>query len=192
MEKRKFLAITGSGSWLTKFVGIGSQGETRFTLANTLADAGFSPPAVGLCHGFLVTPWLHLNHSHGFPPMQRVLDYLAFRSRLPPTTPGVSLGQLFAVAVHNFHKHWGDPDRFAAVPCCTDNRMHAWEWVRAADGWQKLDSLDHHAAHDMVGCRDIAWDVAGAAVEFGLSTDKGTRWGRPYRRASGAKCRIGS
>ena len=214
MEKRKFLAITGSGSWLAKFVGIGSQGENSFTLASTLADAGFSPPAAGLCHGFLVTPWVHPNSSRGFPPIQRVLDYLAFRSRLPPTTPGASLEQLFAMAVHNFHEHWGDPaadavrkalgdpGRFTAVPCCTDNRMHAWEWVRATDGWQKLDSLDHHAAHDMVGCQDIAWDVAGAAVEFGLSnrqrealrTALSTRIGRevPHRFvAANELCYLG-
>ena len=33
----------------------------------------------------------------------------------------------------------------------------------------KTDALDHNAAHDLVGCQDIAWDVAGASVEFDLS-----------------------
>ncbi|WP_431268207.1 hypothetical protein [Dankookia sp. P2] len=28
--------------------------------------------------------------------------------------------------------------------------------------------MDHHAAHDLIGCQDIAWDVAGAMVELGL------------------------
>ena len=33
----------------------------------------------------------------------------------------------------------------------------------------KTDALDHHAAHDLVGCQDIAWDIAGAAVELDLA-----------------------
>jgi hypothetical protein len=32
----------------------------------------------------------------------------------------------------------------------------------------KTDALDHHQAHDLVGCQDLAWDVAGAIVEFDL------------------------
>jgi len=30
--------------------------------------------------------------------------------------------------------------------------------------------VDHHAGHDLVGCQDPAWGVAGAAAELGLST----------------------
>lgn len=181
MEKRKFLAVTSDRSWLAKFVGIGKEGERKLALANTLASAGFSPPPAALCHGFLVTPWLKSALTHRSPPFERVLDYLVFRASLPATTPGASLEQLFAMAVHNFGEHWGisagdavrkslgNPAWFAPVPCCTDNRMHAWEWVRGGDIWYKLDALDHHAAHDMVGCQDITWDLAGAAVELGLS-----------------------
>jgi hypothetical protein len=31
-----------------------------------------------------------------------------------------------------------------------------------------MDALDHHCSHDLVGAQDIAWDVAGAAIEFDL------------------------
>ena len=34
----------------------------------------------------------------------------------------------------------------------------------------KCDALDHHAAHDLVGCQDIAWDIVGACVELPLSS----------------------
>jgi hypothetical protein len=48
--------------------------------------------------------------------------------------------------------------------------MHPWEWLVCRDGrLLKTDALDHHAAHDLVGCQDIAWDVVGAAVELGLT-----------------------
>ena len=32
----------------------------------------------------------------------------------------------------------------------------------------KSDALDHCHAHDLVGCQDVAWDIAGAAIEFDL------------------------
>jgi hypothetical protein len=51
-----------------------------------------------------------------------------------------------------------------------DGRLHAWEWLVRDDGALiKADALDHHAAHDLVGCQDLTWDLAGAAVELGLS-----------------------
>ncbi len=54
-------------------------------------------------------------------------------------------------------------------PIAIDGRLHPHEWiVDGAGRWLKTDALDHHAAHDLVGCQDAGWDVAGAAVEFGL------------------------
>jgi hypothetical protein len=56
----------------------------------------------------------------------------------------------------------------------TDNRLHAWEWLALPDGrLLKADALDHHAAHDLVGCQDAAWDVAGALCELGLEGERG-------------------
>jgi hypothetical protein len=181
IEKRKFLAVTERGIWLGKFAGIGSIGEAKLALAGELSRAGFTPAPRGLCHGFLVMPWLQARRGSALaPPIQHVLDYLAFRASLPALNPGATMDQLFAMAAYNFGEYWGeraagsiraalgDPARFDPVPCCTDNRMHIWEWLHCAQGWQKFDGIDHHAAHDMIGPQDIAWDVAGAAVEFGL------------------------
>jgi hypothetical protein len=33
----------------------------------------------------------------------------------------------------------------------------------------KCDGLDHHAGHELSGCQDLLWDVAGAEAELGLS-----------------------
>ena len=49
-----------------------------------------------------------------------------------------------------------------------DGRMLPHEWLLTADGWLKADALDHHDDHFYPGCQDIAWDIAGAAVEFGF------------------------
>ena len=62
----------------------------------------------------------------------------------------------------------GTPD---LAPVRIDGRLHAWEWLVLADGsLLKTDAIDQAAGHDLIGCQDIAWDVAGAAVEFALSS----------------------
>ena len=56
-------------------------------------------------------------------------------------------------------------------PIRVDGRMHPWEWIVGRDGaLVKTDALDHHQAHDLIGCQDAAWDLAGAAIEFDLNS----------------------
>ena len=49
----------------------------------------------------------------------------------------------------------------------------------------KTDALDHHAGHDLVGAQDIAWDVAGAIVEFRLVGDEPRTLVEHVERAAG-------
>jgi len=59
-------------------------------------------------------------------------------------------------------------------PILTDNRMHAWEWLVTREGSiLKADALDHHRGNDLVGPQDVAWDLAGAAIELDLDLDDG-------------------
>lgn len=53
-------------------------------------------------------------------------------------------------------------------PIRTDNRLHAWKWVATERAILKLDGVDHCEAHDLIGCQDIAWDIAGSIAEHGL------------------------
>jgi hypothetical protein len=58
----------------------------------------------------------------------------------------------------------------------TDNKLDRNEWLRLRDGRVlKTDALDHHQGHDLIGCQDVAWDVAGAIVEFGLGPREADR-----------------
>ena len=116
----------------------------------------------------------------------RLAAYIGFRAQCFAAAPddGASLAQLLAMARHNAASGVGatlaqrlDPwagelahlDR-QVRRLRTDNRLHAWEWLRTSDGrLMKTDALDHHAAHDLVGCQDITWDIAGAGIEFGLA-----------------------
>ena len=193
-ERRKFLALSDSGRWLVKFAGLGAEGARKLARARLLAAAGFSPQPAGLCHGFLVERWrddlvplsapLAASLRAGL--IERAGDYLGFRGRTFASDPssGASLERLWEMGRVNTEASLGPAaasawDRWqpqlAALeslraPVETDNRMHLWEWLAGGDRILKTDALDHHAGHDPIGCQDIAWDLAGAAVEFDLSS----------------------
>lgn len=194
-ERRKFLARTVDGrTWLVKFAGLGHAARERFACAGQLAAAGFSPAVAGLCHGFLVERW-HAEMTPLAPTrlanaalrarlVERVADYIAFRARsfAAPGEGGASLQALHDAARHNglealgnqgaaaWDRHGREAARLQSRvrPVRTDNRMHAWEWLADGNRLLKTDAVDHHAGHDLVGCQDPAWDVAGAMAEFGL------------------------
>ena len=197
-ERRKFLLRAGGEVWLLKFAGLGRDGERKLERARTLHAAGFTPAVAGHRHGFLVEEWLggarSLDRSGGRDRAwlaERVGRYLGFRARRFPAAPGqgASLAALRDMARHNtaeaMGEEWGRrvERRTAGLEAFeprlrraeTDNRLHAWEWLVSPDGrLLKADALDHHAAHDLVGCQDVAWDVAGAVAELGLDGEFGT------------------
>lgn len=189
-ERLKYRARTLAGEWLLKFNGLGRYGAEKHARGRIVAEAGFTPPLAGLRHGFLVERWL--GDARALDPaavsrealVARVGDYLGFRAKHLPAEPeaGASPAELAAMLRRNAELGEAVPvadlDRFcaalsrsAASPCpaVTDNRLHAHEWLETAEGRIiKTDALDHAAAHDLVGCQDIAWDIAGAATELGF------------------------
>jgi hypothetical protein len=187
-ERRKFLMRTDSGAWLLKFVGLGRIGEAKFARARRLAEAGFVPPPEGWRHGFLAEPWLHARapalQAGREATIEQLGAYLAFRARaLPaPREAGASMAELAAMASYNLEQDMGaasaplvgEMRRLAegAPPLQrirTDGRMHRWEWLAAPGGQlRKADALDHDDAHDLIGCQDVTWDIAGALVEWEL------------------------
>jgi hypothetical protein len=189
-ERRKYLLQGERGTWLLKFSGLGSAGERGFDHARRLGEAGFSPPALALRYGFTATPWLEaapleLQEGDRARFIGHLGAYLGWRAaHLPaPETAGAALPALLVMARTNAGEALGgastatapllDPDRWAAAPqlrrCWTDNRLHRREWLALPDGrWLKTDGVDHAAGHDLIGAQDVAWDIAGAIVEFDL------------------------
>ena len=198
-ERRKFLAETENGRWLVKFIGLGREGERKYLRAKALAAAGFVNQPAGLCHGFMVERWrddllpmpAHPAGDLRARLIDRLGDYLGFRARSFPAceSAGASVRSLWEMGRFNTQAVLGDTLAAAwdawepALDALsralrrieTDNRMHAWEWLAAGTLILKTDAVDHHAAHDLVGCQDLAWDLAGAAVEFELSNDEVAR-----------------
>jgi hypothetical protein len=160
-------------------------------VARSLHAASFVPEVAGLRHGFMVERWLEdactldqarVDRAYL---IERIGAYLGFRARhLPASRSGATLPDLLHMASYNTRQALGPTaadeleqrlhpglalgDRIFRVD--TDNRMHRHEWLVLEDGdLIKTDAVDHSATHDLIGCQDIAWDVAGAIVEFSLS-----------------------
>jgi hypothetical protein len=188
----KFLAGSGGERILLRFAGLGMIGERKLAMAKAMHGAGFTPEPLGLAHGFLAERW----HEDAQPldrserPLPEMAAYIGARARLFPAaeSEGASIEELFAMTRRNVEvalgteasarlDHWEQrlgslAGRVSRVR--TDNRMDARKWRRLSDGrLLKTDALDHHCAHDLIGAQDMAWDAAGAAVEFDL--DPGER-----------------
>jgi hypothetical protein len=80
-------------------------------------------------------------------------------------------------------------------PVIADGRMQPHEWVWSAAGeLLKTDSGSHGDDHFFPGPTDIAWDLAGAIVEWQMNEQQTAEFLNRYRRASGddASARIDS
>jgi hypothetical protein len=189
-ERRKYLLQAGGRSWLLKFAGLGCYGRDKLALAQELE--GLIPPVAGLRHGFLVTPWLEDARPLPLVPeidrkalLDAAASYLARRAGLAadPRDRGANPERLFEMMSYNTGKALGLEtaealgdwkDRLPEIVrrehlVLTDNKPHAWEWLVMPDGKiLKADALDHHRTNDLVGPQDLAWDLAGTAVELNL------------------------
>jgi hypothetical protein len=196
-ERRKFLLRAGGRRWLLKFAGLGAYGERRLARARVLQEAGFTPPVVGLRHGFLVQPWLEearplaaLRDVDRRALVRRVGEYLGFRAKhftVREAERGASPRQLLEMARRNvclgLGAEWAEAlgawePRLSSLERAvhrveTDNKLQPWEWLVLPEGrFLKADAVDHHEAHDLIGCQDIAWDLVGAEVELELAEDE--------------------
>ncbi|CAN7617154.1 hypothetical protein LJR219_004746 [Phenylobacterium sp. LjRoot219] len=185
-ERRKFRLTGRSGTYVARFAGLGREGLAKIERAQALHAVGFGAEPLALRHGFLLERWIDGRPLLGPPPdraatLRRLGDYLRFRWRaLPAETAGARGDELREMARVNAGEIGGPKlaDRvvrrleamdLVEAPAPIDGRLHRWEWLQVADGGLlKTDALDHCCAHDLIGCQDIGWDLAGAAVEFEL------------------------
>jgi hypothetical protein len=174
-ERAKYRVRTANGDWLVRFAGLGFIGEEKLALARLLEGEGFGPEIHGLTHGWLLLRW-HDEARPSRPTFDELAAYLRLRAAFP-AEQGASLGELVTMVRRNApgFERWSPPvDRLQerVRPVRIDGRLHAHEWLRLPSGrLLKADALDHHQGHDIVGCQDLAWDVAGAAIELGLSPE---------------------
>lgn len=137
------------------------------------------PPTRGLSHGFLEQDWVD---GHACPTLRgratadRIARYLAFLRQSCATSRAARADDLIEMMWHNLAEvklPGGAPlerltacaNRFDEPEVAVDGRLLPQEWIAAHGTLLKVDALDHHADDFLPGCRDVAWDVAGALVE---------------------------
>jgi hypothetical protein len=134
--------------------------------------------------------------------LSRYLTLLARGFRVYDEPRGASLDELFRMCTHNALQLLGDaaarelePYRQRllhlserARPVAIDGKLDRHEWLVLREGHvQKTDALDHHLGHDLIGCQDIAWDVAGAKVELDLRASELDRLLASLRDGAGVR-----
>ncbi len=188
-ERVKLRVETASGDYLLKFSGFTPLTEQAFARAREFATRGFGLMPLAERHGMMLWPWCAqarpLTRAHKFDVVPMLADMLAFRAAHWTSGPsGASVHDLYEMARVNLTEALGEAgaaplavwrphlDAIAAEaePVRIDGKLDCHEFLRIPDGlFVKTDALDHHAAHDLIGCQDIYWDVAGATIEWTLS-----------------------
>jgi len=193
LEPAKFLAADEHS--LFKFEGYGHFGEEVGARAMFLAARGFSPRYLGNHSGFGQYERVHgrtLTLCDRSPELlRRMAEYLAWRAEAfssdTPQTP-----EFEEMLRWNWQAEFGEdlrddesPLLAARVTIC-DGRMMPHEWLRTDRGeLLKLDAVSHGDNHFFPGPCDIAWDVAGAIVEWEMLGQLRERFIHEYETRSG-------
>jgi hypothetical protein len=203
-ERRKFLGRRPGGEHiLIKFEGLDAMAAGRRDHAERLAEAGFAPPVAGFAHGFLATRWMDGRpleaRDANADVLRSIARYSAWRSRRERAghlaDPGPLVDMLRVNAHEGLGGEWGalaagQGARYAAAVARApavrvDGRMSPHEWLRTAGSLTKTDGVSHHDDHFYPGAHDIAWDLAGACIEWDLDAPATRMLVREYAAASG-------
>jgi len=179
MERLKFLAP--DRKHLFKFEGMGPVRADLRQRAFVLADAGFSPRAYDAGDGFLEYEKLDgrvmriddLSSSA----LDRMARYCAFRVSHFPARQD-SAGDFRHMLEFNTRQEFGvdltlpETSLASQHPVLVDGRMQPHEWIATSPAtFVKTDGISHGDDHFFPGPCDIAWDLAGIAVEWHLNAD---------------------
>ncbi|HET6936699.1 MAG TPA: hypothetical protein VFI72_17780 [Candidatus Angelobacter sp.] len=176
---------------LFKFAGFGHYGERVIRREQAVADAGFGLPSRPESEGFASSPWLCARPMRAddlsAPVLARLAEYCAFRASSFQVAGG-NADALQHMAEHNLAEMQIDAPVHLSLerPVIADGRMQPHEWLFTPDGDMfKTDSGAHGDDHFFPGPTDIAWDLAGAVVEWDMSAAECSTFLEMYRRASG-------
>lgn len=200
MERRKFLSADGSD--LLKFEGHGKYGEASFVRANRLSDAGFGPRVLDRTNGYTRYEWIQGTPLRVGDLDESLVDYLAqycaFRAAgfgaESDTRDAVDLEAMTRVdLLEEFGREEPLPDLSALHTqrkIITDSRMMPHSWLRDPDGRIfKTNGSVHGDDHFFPGPCDIAWDLAGAIVEWGMGDCVANHFLAKYSQSSGDDAR---
>ncbi len=193
LEVAKFLTLDGAS--LFKFEGLGHYGAAVGARAQLLAENGFSPRYLGNRNGFglykLVSGRMLTARDLSPKFLERMAEYLAFRAANFAASAQQS-PELEKMLCWNWQTEFGeelspDESHLSAIRVVTcDARMMPHEWLCIEQGeLLKLDAVSHGDNHFFPGPCDIAWDVAGAIIEWEMPPETRSWFVRLYEERSG-------
>jgi hypothetical protein len=191
MERSKF--ISDDGQRLFKFHGYGRFGEEVGARVNTIAQAGFGPEYLGPKQGFgctSIVPGRSAKRADLSPVLlSRMAEYCAFRAG-HITTDYASTSELKRAVEANWEFEFGsniEPGLKLDIvkPVIADGKMQPHEWIITAEKALKVDSETHGDDHFFPGPTDIAWDLAGGIVEWGMNPEQARTFLRHYQQLAG-------
>jgi adenine/guanine phosphoribosyltransferase-like PRPP-binding protein len=176
IERLKFLSTDGHDFF--KFEGLGPLADSVRARAETLASAGLACAPRDVGQGFWGYRVVKGSPMGTADVSQHVLEHLArycaFRHsefRVSDDAPAALNEMLGFNLKREFQVDFpADLRSFCGNMIVVDGRMQPHEWIRSESGQLlKTDGASHGDDHFFPGPTDIAWDLAGAAVEWELS-----------------------
>ncbi|XXY53384.1 hypothetical protein WME91_19835 [Sorangium sp. So ce269] len=190
----RFKCLSRDGNRILKFEGMGRYGAECLERALGVSRAGFGPEPRDEGQGFFSYPWIQGRPLQAgdlsTAVLERLADYCAFRASAFPV-PSPAADELIAMARTNFSTEMGSelPGELhleIARPVLVDGKMDPHEWLRSSSGELfKVDASGHGDDHFLPGPTDIAWDLAGAMIEWQMAGDARRAFLERYRRRSG-------
>jgi hypothetical protein len=175
METLKFLSP--GRNHIFKFEGFGERGRQVRERAALLNTSGFGPEVVNANNGMteyaVVQGEIQTASSISTELLDRIAAYCAFRAGELAVGCN-SRNQLEEMTRFNFRQETGRDLEIPvgslgtshAVLC--DSRMQPHKWVTSEHGIFKVDGCAHGDDHFCPGPTDIAWDLAGAIIEWDM------------------------
>jgi hypothetical protein len=189
-ERLKYLSADRAS--ILKFEGLGRYGDCALQRSSLMAEEGFGPACWRDQAGFVRYARVagqpssdDLNRET----IHRLAEYCAFRARAFAAAPARSSEELERMAAHNLGQILGSAPEISlpvVQPVIADGRMMPHEWVRTASGvLLKTDAASHGDDHFYPGPTDIAWDLAGAIVEWRMPPAAAAEFLARYAAMSG-------
>jgi hypothetical protein len=177
---------------LFKFEGLGRHGAVVRSRAEVLADSGFGVAVEDAGDGYLSYAMAGGRPMHASDASPAVIERLASYCAMRASTFGTeesAAPELDSMMRTNLALEFGDdaatPRLEVRRPVIADGRMMPHEWIAAKRGIFKVDAVTHGDDHFFPGPVDIAWDLAGVIVEWGLSGGARDAFLELYERGSG-------
>ena len=188
---------SSDGRTMLTFAGHGHYGAAVHARNQALSDAGFTPAYLGQECGFgrhVVVKGRAARSDDVRPQLlTRMAEYCAWRAR-EFSAPGAGIADLEAMTRANFEREFGraleDFSLPVERPTICDAHMMPHAWLQTSAGWSKLDAATHGDDHFFPGPCDVAWDLAGIVVEWGLAGRSREVLLSEYRQASGDDVRA--